>query len=151
MVLPSHTSVLLCIMQTDTKRGPVYRMMQEWGAVSPAQLICRPGSHPDVRQQACVETGRGCFPSTPYSIHPPQHAQPPSWQSQAFSQTINCALSWKTHTLIRREKKHLGRYDFTGSFPTPSLKQRMTQRLETNTSWAVCVLERVWSYCHVFE
>lgn len=36
--------------------------MQEWGVVGPAQLICRPGSHPDVHQQARVETGRGCFP-----------------------------------------------------------------------------------------
>ena len=37
--------------------------------------------------------GEVVSPSTPYSIHPSQHAQPPCWQSQAFSQTINCP--WK--------------------------------------------------------
>lgn len=97
-------------------------MMQEWGAVSPAQLICRPRSHPDVHQQACVETGRGCFPSTPYSIHPPQHAQPPCWQLQAFSQTINCVLSPKTHTLIRKGKKKSREVWFHRFFPTTIFK-----------------------------
>lgn len=50
----------------------------EWGVVSSAQLIYRPGSYPDVHQQACIETGWGCFTSTPYPIHPPLHSQPAS-------------------------------------------------------------------------
>lgn len=71
---------------------------------------------------ACVETGQGHFPSTPYTIHPPQHAQPPCWQLQAFSQTINCALSLKTHTLIRKGRKKSREVWFHWFFPTTIFK-----------------------------
>lgn len=93
----------------------------EWGVVSPAQLIRRPGSHPDVHQQACVETGRGCFTSTPYSIHPQRQAQPPCWQSQAFSQTINSTFSQKMHNTEGKKSSEVWFHRF---FPTTIFKAK---------------------------
>lgn len=127
------------ISHTHAAQYTVWCVMQAWGVVRSAQLICRPGSHPDIHRQGEVVS----FP-LPYTIRPPhpQHARPPCWQSQGFSQTINCPLSLRTHTLIRKEKKKIpGRYDFTGSFPPLSLKQDDTTLGNKHFKNCVCSLK----------
>lgn len=67
------------------------------------------------------------FPSTPKSIHPPKHAQPPCWQWQAFSQTINCVISMKTRRVIREGGFHW-------SFPERHFEAEDDKSLGSNVS-----------------
>lgn len=86
---------------------------QEWGVVSPAQLIYRAGSHPDVHQQARVETGRGCFP-----LHSLLH---PSFTTRIATKLAGPSFFANYQLCISpektQEKVYLGRCELTSSFP----------------------------------